>query len=207
MTRILAKVRPHHVRIAHHVGRCTVGNLTAGDQHDQPLREMHHRTHDVLDQDDRDALFVQPNQQRQDVIDLAMRQACHGLVRDQQARRRGHCTRQFKFPHFDLGQVARQLPRFVGQPNGLQQVGAALLERAGAERLAVTGIHRVEQRNAQVLRQRERVEGPRQLEAAREAKTRALVRGQAVKRVAGEAHTPHFVAQRAAHAVHQRALT
>src|ERR1700680_5097554 len=72
------------LRILHHLCRRAVGDLAARHQHDQPLRETHHRAHDVLDQDDGDALLVELRQQGQDVVDLRMRQSGHGFVGDQQ---------------------------------------------------------------------------------------------------------------------------
>src|SRR5262249_10603399 len=70
---LLPKVGPLDFRIADHVRRQAVGDLPAGDQHDQALREAHHRPHDVLDQDDGDAVLVEPRQQHQDVLDLRVR--------------------------------------------------------------------------------------------------------------------------------------
>src|SRR6185437_5029539 len=58
MVRLLAKVRPHHIGVAHDIHRVAVGDLASGHKHDKPLREVHHRAHDMFDQDDRDALFV-----------------------------------------------------------------------------------------------------------------------------------------------------
>src|SRR6266851_3004591 len=123
--RLLAKIRPHDFRIAHHVLGRTVGDLAPRHQHGQALGEFHHRPHDVLDHDHGHTLRVQPDQQRDDLVDLGKRQAG---------------------------------------------------------------------------------EGPRQLEAARQAAPRALVGRQAVQRLLGEAHAAAFVAQGAADAVHQGRL-
>ena len=69
---------------------------------------------------------------------------------------------------------------------------------------AAPRVHGVEQRNAQVVGDRQAHERPRQLEAARQAEMRALVRRQAVERLAVEAHRAGLVVQRAADAVDQR---
>src|ERR1700691_3423415 len=58
MVRLLAKIGPLHFRIAHDVVGLAIGDLAAGDQHDEAARKTHHRTHDMLDEDDGDALFV-----------------------------------------------------------------------------------------------------------------------------------------------------
>src|SRR5437763_172203 len=59
MTRLLANIRALHFRIPnHHVG-LAVRDLLAGYQDNQALRELHHRAHDVLDQDNGDTAFVE----------------------------------------------------------------------------------------------------------------------------------------------------
>src|ERR1700678_3844521 len=99
--RLLAKVSPFHFRIAHDLGGIAVGDLASGDENDEALREAHHRAHDVLDQGDRNALAVEPHQQRQDFLDLGMGQAGHGFVGDQKFRFRCHGARQLKLAHLD----------------------------------------------------------------------------------------------------------
>src|SRR5215475_9592824 len=84
MVRLLAKVSPFHLGIANHRVGQAVGDFLAGDQHDQPLRELHHRAHDVLDQNDGDPALVQPDEQAHDVVDLGLRQSGHRLVGDQE---------------------------------------------------------------------------------------------------------------------------
>ena len=93
-----------------------------------------------------------------------------------------------------------------GEADHVQQFRAAFIDRVRAKCRAAAGVHRVEQRNAEVLGQGQRVERSRQLEAACNAEPRALMRGQTVERAAGKANAARLVAQRAAHAVHQRAL-
>src|SRR5215468_1666198 len=81
---LLAKVRPHDFRIAYNVLRQAIGDLAPGHQDGDALGELHHRPHDVLDHDHGDALAVQPDQQRDDLVDLGVRQPSHHLVGDQQ---------------------------------------------------------------------------------------------------------------------------
>ena len=88
--------------------------------------------HDVLDHDHRDALFVEANQQRQDVLDFRMRQAGHRLVGDQKLRLGRHGAGELELAHLHLGQVARQLVRLIVEAHHLQQVVTALGEIAGA---------------------------------------------------------------------------
>src|ERR1700752_4256693 len=59
MVRLLAKVSPFDFRIAHNFIRHAVGDFSSRHEHDEPPRKTHDRAHDVLDQDDRDALLVQ----------------------------------------------------------------------------------------------------------------------------------------------------
>ena len=84
----------------------------------------------MLDQDDRDALLVEPEQHGEDLLDLGMRQPGHRLVGEQQARLGGDGAGQFELAHLDLRQVARQPPRLVGEPDLPQQLVAALLDLA-----------------------------------------------------------------------------
>src|SRR5581483_1764016 len=203
--RLLAKIRPLHFRIAHHrVGRA-VGDLAAGHQHHEAAGKAHHRAHDVLDQDDGDALLVEPHQERQNVFDLRMGEAGHGLVGDQQLRLRRHGARQFELAHLDLGEVARQLAGFLFEADFAEEAMAMVVDVArgvmGAARL-----DGVEQRNADIVHQVETDERPRQLKAAGKPEPCALMRGEPVERAAAKTHRALLVAQRAADAIDQRAL-
>ena len=104
--------------------------LLARHQHDEALREAHHRAHDVLDQDDGDAALVEPDQQRDDVVDLRMRQARHRLVGDQELRLGRHGAGELELAHVDLGQVARIVVRPVGEADQAEQFAAALVDLA-----------------------------------------------------------------------------
>src|SRR6266705_2229575 len=72
--RLFAKIGPFDLRVAHDVLRQAVGDLLAGDEHDEPGREAHYRAHDVFDQDDRDALLVEAHEDGDDLLDLGRRQ-------------------------------------------------------------------------------------------------------------------------------------
>src|SRR5262245_22335747 len=135
-----------------------------------------------------------------------MRQAGHRFVGDQQLGLSRHGARQFQLAHLDLGQVARPVPGLVGEPDQSEQLAAALVELARGEPRAGAGMHRVEQRNPQVVGDGERDERPRQLKAARHAEAGALVRRQAVHGLAVEPHRPDLVVQDAGNAVDQGAL-
>ena len=56
----------------------------------------------------------------------------HRLVGDQQLRLGRHGARELELAHLDLGQVARQLPRLVGEADLAQQLAAALVDLAPA---------------------------------------------------------------------------
>src|SRR6476646_3984363 len=198
MVRLLAKVSPFDLRVANDVGRHAVGDLLAGDQHDQALREFHHRAHDVLDEDDGDAALVEPDEQVDDVVDFRLREPGHGLVGDQELRVRRHGARELE--------VARKLRRLVGERDQLQQLGAALIERGRRQRGTGPRIDGVEQRDPQVVGDCEGRERPRQLEAARHAAAGALVGEQAVDDLAVETHRAGLVGERAADAVDERRL-
>src|SRR5205823_7327721 len=71
---LFAKISPFDFRVADHLLRHAIGDLLAGHQHDQPSRKAHHCPHDVLDQHDRDALLIEPQQHGDDFLDLRRRQ-------------------------------------------------------------------------------------------------------------------------------------
>src|SRR6185437_8876083 len=206
MTRLFAKISPLDFRIAHHRLRIAVGDLAPGHQHDQARREFHHRAHDVLDQDDGDAALVELEQQRQDVVDLGMRQTGHRLVGDEELGLGRHGAGELDLAHLDLRQVARPALRLLGEADELQQLVAARVELTRRQMRAAARIDGVEQRDADVLGDAEAAERPRQLEAPRHAEAGALMRREAVHRPAIEADAAAVVAQRAAQAVDQRAL-
>ena len=67
-------------------------------------------------------------QQRQDVVDLRMREAGHRLVGDQELRLRRHGAGELELAHLDLGEVARQLARLGRKADVAQQLVAAVVE-------------------------------------------------------------------------------
>src|SRR6266702_4189791 len=170
------------------------------------LRIMHHRAHDVLDQDDGDAALVELHQQRQDVVDLRMRQAGHGFVGDQELGLRRHGPGELELAHLDLGEIARPSPRLGREPDEPQQLGAARIDFGGGQMHAASRADRVEQRNAQIVGEVHAEERARQLEAARHAEPRALERRISVELDALELDRAGLVAQRPAQAIDQRAL-
>src|SRR5437899_2699623 len=103
-TSLLAKVGLLHGRVADDLVGRALGDPLAGIEDDDALREAHHRPHDVLDHDDRDALGVEPQQDGQDVVHLAAGEPGHGLVGDQQLGPGGHGAGQLQLAHLDLGE-------------------------------------------------------------------------------------------------------
>src|ERR1700736_2517065 len=204
--RLLAKIGPLDLGIANRLLRRPVGDLLARDQHDEPGREAHDRAHDVLDQDDRDAGLVEAEQYRQDLLDLRRREAGHRLVGEQQARRTGDGASEFELAHLDLGQIARQALRLLGEPDIGQECPATLADRRTRKPRAVPGIDRVEERDAQIVEEAEAAERPGELKATRQPEPRALVRGQAVDPASVKEDAAAVVVQRAAQAVDERAL-
>jgi len=59
MVTILAKIGSNDLASVDDLIRRAIGDLLPGHQHHEPLREAHHRAHDVLDQDDGDAALVE----------------------------------------------------------------------------------------------------------------------------------------------------
>src|SRR6516162_3668058 len=206
MLRLLAKIGPLDLGVADRLLRRAVGDLLAGDQHDEPARKAHHRPHDVLDQDDRDALLVEAHQHRQDLLDLGRRKAGHRLIGKQEPRCAGDRAGEFELAHFDLRQIARQPVRLVGEPDIIEQRQTALADGTVRKPRPGPGIDGVEQRNAQIVEKVQAAEGLGQLKAAREPQPRALVCWQSVDCAAVEDDIAAIVVQRAAQAIDERAL-
>ncbi len=70
----------------------------------------------MLDHDDGDALGIRGEQQRQDFIDLAMREARHRLVGDQEFGSAGERARKLEPAQIDLCQFARVGARLPARP-------------------------------------------------------------------------------------------
>src|SRR5689334_427849 len=206
MVKLLAKICPHDLRILDDVFRLAVGDLLAADQHDKSLREAHHRAHDVLDEDNRNAALIELLQKREDVVYFGVRQAGHRFVGDQQFGFGGDGARQLDLAHFDLRQVARHMTRFVVEPDQPQQFDAAGVDAVAVKRPGAL-VHRVKHRHAQIIGEVEAYERAGELEAARQPAMRALVGGQSVHGMAIEMHTALLVLQGAANTVDEGAFS
>src|ERR1700733_11711108 len=205
MVMLLAKISPLDFGIAHYLVGLAIGDFLTRHQYDKTAREAHHRAHDVLDQDDGDALFVESNEQSQYLLDFRMSETGHRLVGDQEFWLRGHGARQFELAHFDLGKIARQVSRLGFETHFAQQVGATVLD----DIRGMMGAARrdgVKQRDADIVDQTQTDERPRQLKASRQAAMGTLMGFEAIQRMAVEANAALLIAQRAADAIDQRRL-
>src|SRR5262252_8808321 len=97
-TILLAKVGLLHGGILDDLGWRALGDPLPGVEHHDAFGEAHHRAHDVLDHDDRDATLVQAEEDGEDVVHLGAREPRHGLVRDQELRPGGHGPGQLELP-------------------------------------------------------------------------------------------------------------
>src|SRR5215471_459234 len=206
MVRLLAKIRPHDLGILYDVFRLAVGDLLAADQHDKALRELHDCAHDVLDEDDRNAALIELHQKREDVLDFGVRQTGHRFVGDQQFGLGGDSSRELELAHFDLGQVARHMARFMVEPDQPQEFDAAGVDAVAVQRTGAL-VDRVKHRHAQVIGEVEAHERAGELEAACQPAMRALMGGQPIQGMAVEMHAALLVLQSAANAVHQGAFS
>jgi hypothetical protein len=200
--RLTNKTVALHLRIADdRIGRA-VGDLGAGNKHDQALRELHHGAHDVLDQDDGNAALVQGD----DLGDLDLRQARHGFVRDEEPRLRRHGAGELELAHLDLGEIARAVAGLVGKPDQLQKIGAARSELGRGAASARSCIAGVKHGHKQVFGDRQARERARQLKAARDAAARPLVGVEPVDALTVEGDQAGVIGERSADAIDQRAL-
>src|SRR5579875_922206 len=206
ISRLLAKIGPLHRRIADGLLRHSVGDLLPGQQHDEPGRKPHHRPHDMFDQDDRDAGFVEPEQHFEDLFDLRRRQPGHRLVGKQQARLGGDGAGKFELAHLDLGQIARQAARLVGKPDLAEDGERALGDFAFRQAPPRARIDRIEERDTQIVEKGQRAKRLGQLKAARQPEAGAAIGRQAVDRPSVERYGAAVMAQDAGKAIDQRAL-
>src|SRR4051812_37549652 len=189
-----------HFGVLDDLRRHALADDLAGVEAHHALREAHHRLHDVLDHDDRDARSVEIEQDVQHLVDFAARKAGHRLVGDEQARARRHGARQLELSQLDLRQAVRRRVRLVGETDALED-----FHRLGV-RLGVVHVDDVLERHDQVLEHGHAGEGPRYLEAARDAQARAAIRRKRGDLPALEDDLPGLVAQRACDAVDERGL-
>src|ERR1700691_2648846 len=205
MVRLLAKVSSLYFRIAHPLVRVAIRDLAPRHQHDKSLREAHHRPHDVLNEDDGDALSVQALEERQYFLNLGMGKSGHRFVSDQKLRLRRHGAGEFELAHLDLGELARQPICLAVETYLTQEVDATRFYVAGGAAGTARG-DGVEQRNAHVVGKGKACERPRPLKGAGKTAARALMRGGAIDQMAVETHGTCLVLERAADAIDQRAL-
>src|SRR5262245_14584863 len=206
MARLLAKIGTHHAWVVDDFVGLAIRDLATRHQDGDALREAHHRAHDVLDQNDADALAVQLEQELNDVLDLRVREPGHDFVGDQQLRLRGHGAHELEFAHLDLGQVARAATRLGLESDHAQELDGALVELLRGQDQGAAPTHRIDQRDAQIIRHRQAHERPRQLEAARQAQMRAPIGRQSIERAPLEMHRAGLVVERAANAIDEGAL-
>ena len=113
--RLIAKIGPLYVG---------VGTIAAGvpslifsrPPADHALRELHHRVHDVLDHDDRDARFVEPEQDASTSLTSLADNPAIASSANKQARLGGERACQLEFAHLDLRQVPRNLGARLREP-------------------------------------------------------------------------------------------
>ena len=154
-------------------------------------RKAHHRAHDVLDHDHRDAALVELEQDRQDVVDLGAGQPGHRLVGDQQRGRGGERAGQLELARSTWVRSAEPSSRAPGSPTSSRiamassRVAAAVARSGARTRAARRG-----------SRAPTCCERARDLEAARDAEAHAPVRRQARDVLALEHHPPAIAGRR-----------
>src|SRR6266540_7389728 len=83
----LAQVRLDHLGVRPHLVRGALGDLLPHVEHRDPVRDVHHHPHVVLDQDDgRVPLLVDVEHEARHVFLLLVVAAAHGLVQEQDLR-------------------------------------------------------------------------------------------------------------------------
>src|SRR6266705_2831519 len=172
---LFAKVRPHDVGVSDHRLGIAVGDLAPGDENGDAFGEFHDGAHHVLDHDDGDALRLQPEDEREDVVDLGGRKPGHGLIRDEELGLRGDGACELELPHVHLREPSGGGFRLSGEAHLLED--AHRLFGHLALRQAFSPVARgVDKRDAQVVEHRHADERLGDLEAARKAEAYAAVR-------------------------------
>src|SRR3974390_1202251 len=165
MVRLLAKISPFDLGIAHDLVRYSIGNFSPGNQYDQSARETHYGTHNVLNQNDGHALLIEADEQRQNVLDFRMGKPRHSFVGNQKLRLGRHRTGELQFAHLDLGEITRQVVRLLAKSDLTQEHGTSFLDLVRGM-VSASLRHGIEEGDSNVVGKREAHEWPRQLEAA-----------------------------------------
>src|ERR1700745_692744 len=98
-----------------------------------------------------------------------MGKAGHRFISDQKLRLCGHRAGELAFGHFDLGEIAREAPRFIAKPELAKECIASLFNFVCSLMTAPSRRYRVEEWDPNVVGERQAHEWPRQLKTARQA--------------------------------------
>ncbi len=180
-TDLSAQIGLHHRRIAHDGFRRALGDRRAVIEHQHARGKRHHRAHDVLDQQDREAaLAVELAQNRDHAVDLGRPQSGDDFVEQQQFRLGGERAHDFEPLAVRQRQRRRGLVAAVEQVEAPQQRVRALARRAD---VVVRRSSAPTMTLSSTLKRRKR---PHQLERARDAAPAHGIGRQALDRFAVE---------------------
>src|SRR5438309_782003 len=176
------------------------GDLLAGAQHDDALRESHQRPDDVLDHQQRHALGLEPSDQRHRRLGLGGVEPGHELVEQQEVRGGGQRTGQLESLLVHQRQLGGTTERLAVEPDEGQQalgIGGDVTGIAGAA---------VQQTDANVVERGESREGPDELKRPRDAGAAHAVRSPARDVVTLEANVAGVRSERPRDQVEERRL-
>src|SRR5215468_4432948 len=110
-----------------------------------------------------------------------MGKAGHRFIGDQKLRLCGHSAGELEFAHFDLGKIARQVARLIAKSDLAKECGTSLFDFVRGMMTAASCRHRVEERDPNVVGERQADERPRELKTPRQTQMRALMRLQTIE--------------------------
>src|SRR6266702_690667 len=118
----LSQVGLDDARVRHHLARCALDDLAAGVEHDDPIGELHHRLHDVLDDHQGDAPLPHLAEERHDLLQLHRREPGHRLVQHEEPRLGGERHGDLEALLVRDGERRRQESLLVGEPGHRQEL-------------------------------------------------------------------------------------
>src|ERR1700730_1255640 len=205
MARLSAKVGLLHALVSHDLGRRTDRYDPAGVETHHAVRETHHRLHDVLDHDDGDVLTRKTHEEIKHLVDFGAGKAGHGLVGNQEFWVRRHRAGEFHLAQFHLAELSGRHVLLRRETHAREDGhhGVASLRSRGD----FVRDRREVERDHEVFGNGHAFERPWDLEAARNAATRAHMRLQPRDVLVTKHHCSGLGTERAGNAVDQRRLS
>src|SRR5262245_51721244 len=198
------QIRRHHPGIDRHGSRRPIGDLLAGAQDDDPIREVEEGPHDVLNEHQRRALGVDPPDDPHRVRGLGRSQPGHELVEQEEVGPGGQGASQLEPAPVDEAQACRREVSPALEADEREKARGRALPFA--PRRAPAAPAAVKETHEDVVDRRQAGEGPHVLEGSSDTRHAAAVGRESGDVLAPEADAPAVGSEDAGDQVEQRGL-